>query len=77
MTQEDIENQLLWNEIHKKYRIKENFRYKFKFKIPNILIDKILELKTTKNKIEEIINEMIEKKLISQKDERNLQKYID
>ncbi len=75
ITQEQVETQLLWNEIHRKNRIKEKIECSLGFKISNHIIDGILEAKN-KNEIYEFINLSIEAKIVTMKNGKKLQKYI-
>ena len=50
MTQEQVEKQLLWNDIHKKFRIKEKLEYNLGFRIPDYIVNGIIEAKNKKNK---------------------------
>ena len=78
MTQEQVEKQLLWNDIHKKFRIKEKLEYNLGFRIPDYIVDEILEAKNKKNKKEiyELIDLSIEEKIISKKNGKKLNEYI-
>lgn len=78
MTHEQVETQLLWNDIHKKFRIKEKLECGLGFRIPDYIIDEILEAKQQNNKKEiyELIDLSIEQKTISKKNGKKLCKYI-
>lgn len=80
ITPEEIEQKLIWNEIHKRNRIQDKFERQFGFSVPKYIIDEIILLEEHNTSIENlfsIINFAQLNNRITKNNVRDLKKYIN
>ena len=65
-TEEDIENELRWNEIHRFHRLKEKIQIEYGFSIPDYIIDEIINNKDYDNLVSLLNLAVINKRLSKQ-----------
>ena len=65
-TEEDIENEMRWNEIHRFYRLKEKIEIEYGFPIPDYIIDEIINNKDYDNLVSLLNLAVINKRLSKQ-----------
>ena len=65
-TEEDIENELRWNEIHRFHRLKEKIQIEYGFLIPDYIIDEIINNKDYDNLVSLLNLAVINKRLSKQ-----------
>lgn len=75
-TEKQVEIQLMWNEIHRKNRLKEKLEKDLGFTVPMYIAEAITE-KNNKNEIYLFINMGVVNNRISKKNAERLRKYID
>lgn len=79
MTDEKIEIQLMWNEIHRKHRLKEKLEMTLGFKIPMYIAEELMntDLTCNKEKIFLLINMGLINNRLSKKNAEKLRKYVN
>lgn len=76
-TDEQVEYQLKWNEIHRLNRLKEKLEIKMGFKIPMYIVEAIIKTQYDKSNVFSLIDISVSNNRLSKKDAQKLRKYIE